>query len=69
MPDGKSKITFFSVCLLFTENADSSTIHAVTYLRNTEILTVNSIGQLKLWDIRQQQLTIPDSFAVRFLQF
>uniref|UniRef100_A0A3Q3FTZ5 Nucleoporin 43 n=1 Tax=Labrus bergylta TaxID=56723 RepID=A0A3Q3FTZ5_9LABR len=36
------------------ENADSSTIHAVTYLRTTEILTVNSIGQLKLWDLRQQ---------------
>uniref|UniRef100_A0A3B3DY37 Nucleoporin 43 n=1 Tax=Oryzias melastigma TaxID=30732 RepID=A0A3B3DY37_ORYME len=36
------------------ENADSSTIHAVTYLRTTEVLTVNSIGQLKLWDLRQQ---------------
>uniref|UniRef100_A0A3Q3KKC4 Uncharacterized protein n=1 Tax=Monopterus albus TaxID=43700 RepID=A0A3Q3KKC4_MONAL len=36
------------------ENADSSTIHAVTYLRTTEILTVNSIGQLKIWDFRQQ---------------
>ncbi|KAM7367638.1 hypothetical protein PAMP_013923 [Pampus punctatissimus] len=36
------------------ENADSSTIHAATYLRTTEILTVNSIGQLKLWDFRQQ---------------
>lgn len=36
------------------ENADSSTIHAVSFLRTTEILTVNSIGQLKLWDFRQQ---------------
>ncbi|KAF0023803.1 hypothetical protein F2P81_024433 [Scophthalmus maximus] len=36
------------------ENADSSTIHAVTFLRTTEILTVNSIGQLKMWDFRQQ---------------
>ncbi|KAI1897452.1 hypothetical protein AGOR_G00083430 [Albula goreensis] len=36
------------------ENADSSTIHAVTFLRTTEVLTVNSIGQLKLWDFRQQ---------------
>lgn len=36
------------------DNADSSTIHAVTYLRTTEILTVNSIGQLKLWDFRQR---------------
>ncbi|EMP38358.1 Nucleoporin Nup43 [Chelonia mydas] len=37
------------------ENADSSTLHAVTFLRTTEILTVNSIGQLKIWDFRQQR--------------
>nr|XP_023665926.1 nucleoporin Nup43 [Paramormyrops kingsleyae] len=36
------------------DNADSSTIHAVTFLRTTEVLTVNSFGQLKLWDFRQQ---------------
>ncbi|XP_069463823.1 nucleoporin Nup43 [Ambystoma mexicanum] len=36
------------------DNADSSTLHAVTFLRTTEILTVNSIGQLKLWDFRKQ---------------
>lgn len=36
------------------DNADSSTLHAVTCLRTTEILTVNSIGQLKVWDFRQQ---------------
>lgn len=39
---------------MYTENADSSTIHGVTFLRTTEVLTVNSIGQLKLWDFRQQ---------------
>ncbi|XP_032041337.1 nucleoporin Nup43 isoform X1 [Aythya fuligula] len=37
------------------DNADSSTLHAVTFLRTTEILTVNSIGQLKIWDFRQQR--------------
>ncbi|XP_060096742.1 nucleoporin Nup43 [Heteronotia binoei] len=36
------------------DNADSSSLHAVTCLRTTEILTVNSIGQLKIWDFRQQ---------------
>uniref|UniRef100_A0A4W3HL23 Nucleoporin 43 n=1 Tax=Callorhinchus milii TaxID=7868 RepID=A0A4W3HL23_CALMI len=35
------------------DNADSSTLHAVTFLRINEILTVNSIGQLKIWDFRQ----------------
>ncbi|NXQ11030.1 NUP43 protein, partial [Peucedramus taeniatus] len=37
------------------DNADSSTLHAVTFLRTMEILTVNSIGQLKVWDLRQQR--------------
>ncbi|XP_019383092.1 PREDICTED: nucleoporin Nup43 [Gavialis gangeticus] len=37
------------------DNADSSTLHAATLLRTTEILTVNSIGQLKIWDFRQQR--------------
>ncbi|KAG8444465.1 hypothetical protein GDO86_009586 [Hymenochirus boettgeri] len=36
------------------DDADSSTMHGVTFLRTTEILTVNSIGQLKLWDLRKQ---------------
>lgn len=36
------------------DNADSSTLHAVTFLRTPEIVTVNSIGQLKIWDFRQQ---------------
>lgn len=36
------------------DNADSSTFHAVTFLQIPEILTVNSIEQLKTWDFRQQ---------------
>ncbi|KAM4694525.1 nucleoporin Nup43 [Discoglossus pictus] len=36
------------------DDADSSTMHAVTFQRTTEILTVNSIGQMKMWDMRQQ---------------
>ncbi|GCB68722.1 nucleoporin Nup43 [Scyliorhinus torazame] len=35
------------------DDADSSSLNAVTFLRTTEILTVNSIGQLKIWDFRQ----------------
>ncbi|KAM9778470.1 nucleoporin Nup43 [Syngnathus typhle] len=46
------------------ENADSSTIHAVTYLRTTEILTVNSIGQLKMWDFRQQSNSPSQIFSM-----
>ncbi|XP_056150861.1 nucleoporin Nup43 [Lampris incognitus] len=45
------------------ENADSSTIHAAAFLRTTEILTVNSIGQLKLWDFRQQSNTPSQIFS------
>ncbi|POI23676.1 hypothetical protein CIB84_012576 [Bambusicola thoracicus] len=47
---------FFNALLTsVADNADSSTLHAVTFLRTTEILTVNSIGQLKIWDFRQQR--------------
>uniref|UniRef100_A0A3P8UPX7 Nucleoporin 43 n=1 Tax=Cynoglossus semilaevis TaxID=244447 RepID=A0A3P8UPX7_CYNSE len=46
------------------ENADSSTIHAVTYLRTTEILTVNSIGQLKMWDLRQHSKSPSQIFSL-----
>lgn len=37
----------------FSEKADSCTINALTFLKQAEILTVNSFGQLKLFDIRQ----------------
>ncbi|XP_043925254.1 nucleoporin Nup43 isoform X2 [Protopterus annectens] len=52
------RINFFRVdhkeVIRTLDNADSSTLHAVTFLRTTEILTVNSNGQLKIWDSRQQ---------------
>ncbi|XP_077862954.1 nucleoporin Nup43-like, partial [Saccoglossus kowalevskii] len=34
-------------------NADSCTIHAVSYLKQYEVITVSSTGQLKIWDLRQ----------------
>lgn len=37
----------------FSEKADSCTINALTFLKQAEILTVNSFGQLKLFDFRQ----------------
>lgn len=61
--------------LSLPENADSSTIHAVTYLRTTEILTVNSIGQLKMWDFRQQSsspaqiLCLYELFTFNYMQY
>ena len=39
--------------IVFTEKADSCSLHAVTFLKQFEIATVNSIGQLKVWDLRQ----------------
>lgn len=49
-------LVYLNAFLLFlADNADSSTLHAVTFLRTTEIVTVNSIGQLKIWDLRQQR--------------
>lgn len=35
------------------DKADSCTINALTFLKQSEVLTVNSFGQLKLFDFRQ----------------
>lgn len=34
------------------ENADSSTINGLVFLRHTEVISVNSSGQLKTYDLR-----------------
>ncbi|KAK2154683.1 hypothetical protein LSH36_260g01003 [Paralvinella palmiformis] len=35
------------------DEADNCTLNAVTFLKQSEAATVNSIGQLKVWDLRQ----------------
>ena len=42
-------------CLLcsFSDNADSCTINDITFLKQFEVITVNSSGQLKIFDLRQ----------------
>ncbi|XP_038078808.1 nucleoporin Nup43-like [Patiria miniata] len=42
------------------DQADSSTINAVTYLKSNQVVTVNATGQMKIWDLRQ-----PDSQPTR----
>jgi len=37
-----------------TDGADSCALNAVCFLTQSELGAVNSIGQLKVWDIRQQ---------------
>lgn len=39
-------------CLVISENADSSTINGLVFLRHTEVISVNSSGQLKTYDLR-----------------
>ena len=39
--------------LYVTENADSCTLNAVCFLTQSEIAAVNSNGQFKIWDTRQ----------------
>lgn len=36
------------------QKADSCTINALTFLKQSEVLSVNSFGQLKLWDFRNR---------------
>ncbi|XP_028413441.1 nucleoporin Nup43-like [Dendronephthya gigantea] len=38
------------------ESADCTTISAVTFVKSYEIATVNFIGQLKVWDLRQKEV-------------
>jgi len=40
--------------LLCADGADSCALNAVSFLTQTEVAAVNSIGQFKIWDIRQQ---------------
>ncbi|XP_065676405.1 nucleoporin Nup43 [Hydra vulgaris] len=42
------------------ENADSSNVTGLQFLSSTELVSINSTGQLKLWDIRQQKLDKPE---------
>ncbi|XP_054768862.2 nucleoporin Nup43-like [Lytechinus pictus] len=43
------------------DEADSCSINALTHLKQHEVITVNSAGQLKIWDLRQ-----PGSQPTRF---
>ncbi len=40
-------------CLSLSDKADSCTLNAVTFLKQSEVAAVNSTGQLKVWDLRQ----------------
>lgn len=46
------------------DDADSCTINAVTFLKQTELLTVNSFGQLKIFDLRQDSRKGAKIFSV-----
>ncbi|CAG5120320.1 unnamed protein product, partial [Candidula unifasciata] len=46
------------------EKADSCTINALTFLKQTEILAVNSFGQLKTFDLRQASNKHAQIFSV-----
>lgn len=35
------------------ENADSTSMTGVCFLRQEEVAAINSIGQFKVWDLRQ----------------
>ncbi|ESO85758.1 hypothetical protein LOTGIDRAFT_221179 [Lottia gigantea] len=46
------------------DNADSCTINSLTFLTQSEILTVNSFGQLKIFDIRRDSDQPVNIFSV-----
>lgn len=40
--------------LITLDSADSTSISGAKFVKSYEITTVNSIGQLKVWDLRQK---------------
>lgn len=42
-----------------TENADSCSIYCVDFLKHNEIITGNSRGNMKVWDLRNEQNNYP----------
>lgn len=46
------KAQYMTETFVFSENADSSTINSLVFLRHAEVITVNSSGQLKTFDLR-----------------
>ncbi|XP_022909019.1 nucleoporin Nup43 [Onthophagus taurus] len=45
-------------------NADSCSIHCVTFLKHSEILTGNLRGHMKIWDLRSSSNTESSSFMM-----
>ena len=43
-----------TIVSFLSESADSTTMYGVTFVKSYEIATVNFIGQLKVWDLRQR---------------
>lgn len=46
--------------VIFTEDADSCSIYCVDFLKHNEVLTGNSRGHMKIWDLRSSQ-DVPDT--------
>ena len=57
------KLLYMVFCL-FPDKADSCTINDVTFLKQFEVITVNSSGQLKVFDLRQTDDDPTKSFSV-----
>jgi len=49
----KHYICTWHIFVFLVDEADNCTLNAVTFLKQSEAATVNSIGQLKVWDLRQ----------------
>lgn len=46
---------YLSSFILFAENADSCSIYCVDFLKHNEVLTGNSRGHMKVWDLRNDR--------------
>jgi len=61
--------------MLFLENADSCSIYCVDFLKHNEVLTGNSRGHMKVWDLRNDRdvpattFMLSDQVKVSFILF
>lgn len=48
-------IYFIYFVIFFLDKADSCSLNCVTFLKHNEVLTSNSRGQMKVWDLRNSE--------------
>lgn len=52
------------ILIIFTDQADSCSLKCVIFLKHNELLTSNSRGQMKIWDLRSSANSPTSTFML-----